>query len=250
ALEQIMNYAKFVKKVMSKKWKLDEYETMKLIEECSAILQNKLPQNRKDAGSFTILCTIGNSSFDKALCDIGASINMMPLLVFKKLGLGEVKPTTVTLQLADRSITYPRGITEDVLVKVDKFIFLADFVLLDTEDDQEIPLILCRPFLAIGRALIDVQGGHLTLRVNEEEVRFNIYQAMKYVDDTDTCHRIDFIDSAVREEQLFIEDSLEQCMMFSATKDDIKTFERYTGNKDLVGYILALESTPIEDNTS
>ncbi|XP_022870856.1 uncharacterized protein LOC111390100 [Olea europaea var. sylvestris] len=103
----------------------------------------------------------------------------MPLLVFKKLGLGEVKPTTVTLQLADRSLTYPRGIIEDV------------------------------PFLTTRRALIDVQGGQLTLRVNEEEVRFNIYQAMKYSDDNDTCRRIDFIDSAVRDEKLCIEDPLE-----------------------------------------
>ncbi|XP_022868533.1 uncharacterized protein LOC111388104 [Olea europaea var. sylvestris] len=107
ALEQMPNYAKFMKEVMSKKRKLEEYETVKLTEECSAILQKKLPQKRKDPGSFTIPCTIGSSSFEKALCDLGASINLMPLSVFKKLGLGEVKPTTVTLQLADRSLTYP-----------------------------------------------------------------------------------------------------------------------------------------------
>ncbi|XP_022893882.1 uncharacterized protein LOC111408347 [Olea europaea var. sylvestris] len=181
------NYVKFMKEVMLKKRKLEEYETVKLTEECSAILQKKLPQKRKDPGSFTIPCTIGSSSFEKALCDLGASINLMPLSLFKKLGLGEVKPITVTLQLADRSLTYPRGIIEDVLVKVDKFIFPADFVVLDMEEDQEIPLILGRPFLATGRALIDVQEGQLTLRVNEEEVRFNIYQAMKYSDDNDTC---------------------------------------------------------------
>ncbi|XP_022889504.1 uncharacterized protein LOC111405046 [Olea europaea var. sylvestris] len=244
------NYAKFMKEVMSKKRKLEEYETVKLTEECSAILQKKLPQKRKDPGSFTIPCTIGSSSFEKALCDLGASINLMPLSVFKKLGLGEVKPTTVTLQLADRSLTYPRGIIEDVLVKVDKFIFPTDFVVLDMEEDQEIPLILGRPFLATGRALIDVQGGQLTLRVNEEEVRFNIYQAMKYSDDNDTCHRIDFIDSAVRDEKLCIEDPLEQCMMFSTTKDDISTFGEYIGSKDLVDYILALESTSIVENPS
>ncbi|XP_022857584.1 uncharacterized protein LOC111378582 [Olea europaea var. sylvestris] len=151
ALEQMLKYAKFMKEVMSKKQNLDEYET-----------------ERKDPGSFTILCTTGSSFFEKALCDLGASINLMSLSVFKKLGLGEVKPTSATLQLADRSLTYPRGIIEDVLVKVDKFIFPADFVVLDMEEDQEIPLILGRPFLATGRALIDVQGGHLTLRVNQE----------------------------------------------------------------------------------
>ncbi|XP_022858882.1 uncharacterized protein LOC111379688 [Olea europaea var. sylvestris] len=97
ALEQMPNYAKFMKKVMSKKWKLEEYETVKLTEECDAILQKKLPQRRKDSGSFNILCTIGSSSFNKALSDLKASINLMPLSVFKKLGLEEVKPTTVTL---------------------------------------------------------------------------------------------------------------------------------------------------------
>ncbi|XP_022881095.1 uncharacterized protein LOC111398428 [Olea europaea var. sylvestris] len=233
ALEQMPNYAKFMKKVMSKKRKLEEYETVKLTEECSGIIQKKLPQKRKDPGSFTIPCTIGSSSFEKALCDLGASINLMPLSVFKKLGLGEVKLTTMTLQLADRSLTYPRGIIEDMLVKVDKFIFPADFVVLDMEEDQEIPLILRRPFLVTERALIDVQGGQLTLRVNEEEVRFNIYQAMKYSDDNDTCHRIDFIDSAMRDEKLCIEDPLEQCMMFSTTKDDISTFGEYIRSKDL-----------------
>ncbi|KAI3465800.1 hypothetical protein Pfo_022463 [Paulownia fortunei] len=127
------NYAKFMKDVMSRKRRLVEFETINLTEECSAILQKKLPQKLKDPGSFTIPCTIGGSFFDKALCDLGA-------------------------------------IVEDVLVKVDKFIFPADFVVLDMEEDQEIPLILGRPFLATGRALIDVQRGELTLRVNEDEV--------------------------------------------------------------------------------
>ncbi|XP_073129373.1 uncharacterized protein [Henckelia pumila] len=102
---------------------------------------------------------------------------------FKKkasLELGEVKPTTITLQLADRSLTYPRGVVEDVLVKIDKFIFPADFVVLDMEEDQNVPLILGRPFLATRRALIDVQEGELTLRVGGDAVTFNIYKTMKY----------------------------------------------------------------------
>ena len=165
---------------MVKKRGLEDYETIKLKEECSAILQTKLPQKVKDSISFTILCIIGDSTFEKALCDLGASINLMPLLVFQKLGLGEVKPTTISLQMADRSLTYPRGVIEDVLVKVDKFIFLVDFVMLYMEKDREIPLILGRPFLATGRALIDVHSGNLTLQVNDEEVWFNIYHTMKF----------------------------------------------------------------------
>ena len=159
ALEQMPKYAKFFKDIMSKKWKLEEHETVMLTEESSAILQKKLLPKLKDPGSFTIPCTIGKSYFDRALCDLGASINLMPLSVFKKFGLGEVKPTTISLQLADRSIKYPRGVIEDVLVKVDKFIFLADFIVLDMDEDEEIPLILGRPFLATGRTLIDVQQG-------------------------------------------------------------------------------------------
>ena len=125
----------------------------------------------KDPGSFTILCTIGDSTFDKALCDLGASINLMSVLVLRNLRLGEVKPTTIALQMAERSLTFPRGIIEDVLVKVNKFIFPMDFVVLDMEEKREILLILGRPFLTIGRALIDVHSGNLTLRVNDEEVR-------------------------------------------------------------------------------
>ncbi|XP_075499199.1 uncharacterized protein LOC142537578 [Primulina tabacum] len=101
------NYAKFIKDVMSKKRKLQEFETVKLTEECSAILQRKLPQKLKDPGSFTIPCVIGGSRVNRALCDLGASINLMPFSIYKTLELGEVKPSTITLQLADRSLTYP-----------------------------------------------------------------------------------------------------------------------------------------------
>ena len=92
-----------------------------------------------------------------ALCDLGASISLMSFSVFRRLQLGEAKPTTVTLQLADRSLAHPRGIIEDVLVKVDKFIFPADFIVLDMEEDTNVPIILGRPFLATCQALIDVQ---------------------------------------------------------------------------------------------
>ena len=86
----------------------------------------------------------------------------------------EPKPTTVSLQLADRSITYPRGVVEDVLVKVDKFIFPVDFIVLDMEEDEDVPIILGRPFLATGRTLIDVHQGKLTLRLDDEEVVFKV----------------------------------------------------------------------------
>ena len=117
-------------------------------------LLNKLPLKFKDPLSFTIPCTIGNSYFEKALCDLGASINLMPLSVFKTLGLGEPKSTSVSLQLVDRSIKYPRGIIKDVLVKVEKLYFPANCIVLDMEEDREVPLILGRPFLATGNTLM------------------------------------------------------------------------------------------------
>ena len=158
-LEHILSYAKVMKGILSRKLKLEELETVALTEECSAVLQQKLPPKVKDPGSFTIPCTIGQLSFDKCLCDLGASINLMPLSIFMQLGLPELKPTNMSLQLADRSVTYPRGIVEDVLVKVDKLIFPADFVILDFEEDKKIPIILKRPFLATGWTLIDVLKG-------------------------------------------------------------------------------------------
>ncbi|KAL0354747.1 UNVERIFIED_CONTAM: Retrovirus-related Pol polyprotein from transposon.6 [Sesamum radiatum] len=180
ALSQMPSYAKFLKEVISNKRKWENGETVKLNEECSAILQNKLPPKLKDPGSFSIPCTIGDMNFEKALCDLGASINLMPYSIFAKLGMHELTPTIVTLQLADRSIKYPRGIIEDVLVKVGKFVIPVDFVVLDMEEDANTPLILGRPFLATGKALIDVQKGQLTLRINDEEVIFNVFKAIKH----------------------------------------------------------------------
>ena len=121
-----------------------------LSEQCSAIIQRKLPEKLKDPGSFTIPCSIGGHNIEKALCDLGASINLMPSSILRRLNIGDLTPTSISLQMADRSIALPRGILEDVLVKVDKFIFPVDFVVLDMEEDREVPIILGRPFLATG----------------------------------------------------------------------------------------------------
>ncbi|KAK5772503.1 hypothetical protein PVK06_048792 [Gossypium arboreum] len=160
-------YAKFLKELLTNKRKFEDLSTVELYEECSAILQNKLPTKLKDRGSFTIPCLIGSLNVDKALADLRANINLMPYKIFKQLGLGEPKPTMMSIQLADRSIKYPRGIIEDVLVKVDKFIFPVDFVVLDMDEDVEVPLILGWLFLATVRAVIDVRDGKLVLRVGD-----------------------------------------------------------------------------------
>ncbi|XP_075499215.1 uncharacterized protein LOC142537595 [Primulina tabacum] len=219
------NYAKFIKDMMSKMSKLQEFETVKLTEECSAILQKKLPQKLKDPGSFTIPCFIGGSKCGRALCDLGASSNLMSFSIYRELKLGEVKPTTITLQLADRSLTYPCGIVEDVLVKVDKFIFPADFVILDMEEDHDTPLIFGRPFLANGRALIDVDKGELTLRVGGEAVIFNIYQAMKGSNEVSTCKSIDVIDSCMSLDCTGTRDPLESCLIGATGTVDEEDWE-------------------------
>ncbi|KAL8155611.1 hypothetical protein AgCh_000849 [Apium graveolens] len=212
ALEQMPSYAKFMKGILFRKMNLDDLEIVDLTEECSAVLQQKLPPKLKDPGNFTIPCTIGNLSFDKCLCDLGASINLMPLSVFKKLDLPDPKPTYMSLQLADRSITYPRVIVEDVLVKVDKLIFPADFVILDFKEDKKIPIILGRPFLATGRTLIDVQKGELTMRVLDQDVMFNVFNAMKFPTNNEECLKVELVDSVVTSElhQMLRSDALKK----------------------------------------
>ncbi|KAL5573402.1 hypothetical protein UlMin_022999 [Ulmus minor] len=199
ALEQMPNYVKFMKDMLMKKRKFGEFETVALTRECSAALQSKLPPKLQDPGSFTIPCSIGGQYCGKALCDLGASINLMPMSIFKTLGIGEARPTTVSLQLADRSIAQPEGKIEDVLVKVDKFIFPVDFIILDFEADMEVPIILGRPFLATGRALIDVHNGELTMRVQDEKVTFNVFQAMKFPNEIEECSALSLVDSLVSE---------------------------------------------------
>ncbi|XP_061349066.1 uncharacterized protein LOC133294427 [Gastrolobium bilobum] len=191
------NYAKFIKDLLSKKRKLKECETVALTEECSVIIQKKLPPKLKDPGSFSIPIAIGNIEVGKALCNLGASINLMPLSMCRALGIKELKSTTVSLQLADRSIRRPDGIIEDVLVKIDKFIFPAYFVVLNMEEDTEIPLLLGRPFLATARAMIDVEQGKLMLRVNEETVTIDVFESMKHPTDGGDCFMIDIIQETI-----------------------------------------------------
>ena len=146
----------------------------------------------KDRGSFTIPCSIGKYEFKKALCDSGSIINLMPLSVVQTLSLGELIPTAVTLQMADRSMARPEGVLENVLVKVGKFIFPVDFVIMKMEEDTQVPLLLGIPFLATGAALIDVQKGELTLRVGDEAVHFNLNKSLEQPDvDAEICMAVE-----------------------------------------------------------
>ncbi|CAL1406494.1 unnamed protein product [Linum trigynum] len=174
ALSQMPKYVKFLKELLSKKRRLSELATVELSEECSVILQNKLPPKQKDPCSFTIPCSIGKLHVERSLADLGASINVIPYKLFKKLGLGEPSSTRMSIQLANRSVVHPRGIVEDLLVKVGRFFYPVDFVVLDINEDAEVPLILGRTFLATSKALIDVHDGSLVLRDGEEQITFSI----------------------------------------------------------------------------
>ncbi|GKD12429.1 reverse transcriptase domain-containing protein [Tanacetum coccineum] len=170
-------------------------------EHCSAVLLKKLLEKLKDPGKFLIPCNFPGMDECLALADLGVSINLMPLSVWKKLSLSELTPTCMTLELADRSITQPIGIAEDVDVKVGKFQFPADFVVVDFDADPRVSLILGRSFLKTECALIDVYEGELTLRVGKEAVTFNLDQASRYSSNYDdmTANRIDVIEMACEE---------------------------------------------------
>ena len=183
------NYAKFLKEILSKKKKIAGEGIVNLIATCSAVIHRSLPAKMKDPDSFTIPDSIGKYEFKKALCDSGASINLMPL---QRLSLGELTLTTIILQKVDRFMAQREGVLEDVLVKVGKFIFPVDFVVMKMEKDNQVPLLLGRPFLAIGAALIDVQKGELTLRVGTEAVHFNLDKSLTQSDvDAENCNVVD-----------------------------------------------------------
>ncbi|XP_057745061.1 uncharacterized protein LOC130962921 [Arachis stenosperma] len=157
ALEQMPLYAKFIKELINQKRSWHEKEIVLLTEECNAVIQRGLPPKIKDPGSFFLPCTIGNITIDKALCDLGASINLMPYSMMRRLCIEEVKPTQMSLELVDKSLILPKGVIENLLVKVDKFIFPTDFVILDLNKEGGDSIILGRPFLATARAIIDVE---------------------------------------------------------------------------------------------
>lgn len=217
-LTQMPTYAKFLKEILSKKRKIEESETVNLTEECSAIIQNKLPPKLKDPGSFSIPCVIGSEVVKKAMCDLGASVSLMPLSLYERLGIGELKSTRMTLQLADRSVKYPAGIIEDVPVKVGEVYIPADFVVTEMEEDNQVPILLGRPFLATAGAIIDVKKGKLAFNVGKETVEFELAKLMKGPSIKDSCCMIDRIDHCVKECSLAstAHDGLEVCLVNNA----------------------------------
>ncbi|XP_070029436.1 uncharacterized protein [Nicotiana sylvestris] len=241
ALKEMPGYAKMMKDLMSRKFDFQDLATVTLTQTCSAVVTRQIAEKLSDPGSFTIPCTIGNFAFAKALCDLGANINLIPLAIYKRLGIGRARPTSMLLQLADRTVKQPSGILDNVLAQVGKFVFPADFVILDCRVDEEIPINLGKPFLATGRALIDCEIGELKMRLNDEEITFNVQKSMRRPSELANCSLIDAVDVIVEtdDDVLTIEDPLAVCLM---NLDEVN-------GEELVEWVLALEGRGFWDRT-
>jgi len=203
AMKQVPSYAKLLKDLCIVKRKLNVKKKVFLAEQVSAILQNNNVLKYKDPSCHTISCFIGEHKIERALLDLGASVNLLPYLVFQSLNLGELKPTSVILLLADRSIKVPRGIIEDVLVQVDKFIYPMYFIVLDTQPVEacnSFPVILGRPFLATSNALINCRNGLMKLSFENMTLEMNIFNICKQPGDDNDLQEVDFTEKLVHDQ--------------------------------------------------
>ena len=188
-IKQVLAYAKLLKDLCTMKKMIKLSKKAFLTEQVNDIIENKTMVKYKDPGCSTILIQIGDSFVERALLDLGASINLIPYSIYKKLGLGELKATTITLSLADRSIKVPKRVVEDVLVQVEKFYCPMDFAVLDIESLKKcvnfVPIILGRPFLATTNALINYQNGLMQLFFANMTVEMNFFNLCKQLMDHD-----------------------------------------------------------------
>ncbi|XP_020522091.1 uncharacterized protein LOC18432918, partial [Amborella trichopoda] len=202
-IKQVPAYAKVIKDLCTIKRKHHVKKTAFLAEQASAVIDCKTPLKYKDPGCPTISCQIGEQEFGQALLDLGASVNLMPYSIYLQLGLGELKPTSVVLQLADRSVKKPRGIVEDVLIQIDKFYYPVDFLILDTQSEvnleSKIPIILGRPFLATANALINCRNGLMKISFGNMTLEVNVFNIGKQPPDNDECFQSFLIDTLISE---------------------------------------------------
>ena len=247
AIQQVPSYAKFLKDLCTVKRKTNIPKTECLTEQVSSIIQMKTPIKYKDPGCPTISCVIGDHVIDRALLDLGASVNLLPYAVYAQLGLGELKPTPVRLQLADRSVKIPRGTIEDVLIKVDKFYFPVDFIVIDTQPvenvNAQIPVILGRPFLATSNAIINCRNGVMKLSFGNMTVELNVFSVCQQPFDHDDLCEVNLIDSIVYDScrQSSYDDQLESCLAhFGMNFDDNVVINEVNS---------LLDSAPLMDTT-
>ncbi|CAJ2642326.1 unnamed protein product [Trifolium pratense] len=204
AIKQIPKYAKLLKEMCTNKRKLKGNSRVNMSRNVSAIIhQTDLPEKCEDLGVFTVPCTIGTTEFGSCMLDLGSSINVMPTSIYNSLSLGPLQPTGLVIQLANRSITRPKGIIEDVLVKVNDLIFPADFYILDMERETSSSkgtLILGRPFMRTARAKIDAYAGTLSMAFGNRVIRFNLFDAMKHPHEEHSVFALDLFDGLIDNE--------------------------------------------------
>ncbi|CAM8884620.1 unnamed protein product [Rhodiola kirilowii] len=204
AIKQIPRYAKFLKELCINRRRNTGNDQELMSRNISAVMQRKVPPKCGDPGTYTIPCKIGNIRIDNCMLDLGASINVLPFSIYSCLKIGPLKPTGLTIQLADRSCKQPEGKIEDVLVQVGKLVFPADFYVLKMENDgptDHAPILLGRPFLKIAKMKIDCGSGMLSIEVEGEVFSFDIFQAIKHPMDFEEVHALDALDDLVQETQ-------------------------------------------------
>ena len=202
AIKQIPRYAKFLKELCTNKRKLKGNEIVNMGENASAMISRNIPIKCRDPGMISILCVIGKKRIERAMLDLGASINVMPYSIYCELELGSMKETGVIIKLANRSTTHPEGVVEDVLVQVNKLIFPADFFILKTEEDDThnpATLLLGRPFMMTAKTNIDMDEGTVSVKFDEDIVKFSIYDSMKYPIEQHSLCSIDVVDLVVQD---------------------------------------------------
>ncbi|CAN6544418.1 unnamed protein product [Malus baccata var. baccata] len=261
AIKQVPRYAKFLKELCTTRKRISSKEVVKVSENVSAILQRKLPTKCKDPSSFAIPCVIGNTRFESAMLDLGASINVMPYSIYASIHLGELKKDGVIIQLADRFNVYPKGVLEDVLVQVNHLIFLADFYVLEMDESDHsptLPILFGWPFMKTIRTKIDVFNGTLMMEFDGEVINFNLSDSIKYPSEDHSYFSIDVFASLAQDhfEQLN-DDALE---LVIARGMDIQNNEAVTmhpygmndfslavpPNEDVIEMVVALESLPLQ----
>ena len=242
-IKQVPTYSKFLKELCTVKKGLNVNKNAFLTEQVSAIIDCKTPMQYKDPGCPTISVNVGGISVEKALLDLGASVNLFSYSMYKQLGLGELKPTSITLSLADRSIKIPKGTIDDVLIQVDRFYYPVDFVVLDTEPvavgPNHVPIILGRPFLVTSNAIINRRNGVMQLTVGIMTLDLNIFHLGKrhMHSEEDDFEKVCLIDTILGEQakeqqvQDILTPELSECLVEQYEPQNISLVQGYWRRK-------------------
>uniref|UniRef100_A0A2N9IAN8 Retrotransposon gag domain-containing protein n=1 Tax=Fagus sylvatica TaxID=28930 RepID=A0A2N9IAN8_FAGSY len=250
-IKQMPLYAKVIKDLCTVKRKHHVKKTAFLTKQVSAIIQHKIPPKYKDLGCPTISCTIGDYNIERALLDLGASVNLLPFSIHLQLGLGELKPTSVTLQLADRSVRKPRKVVEDVLVKVENFYYPVDFIILDIEPtlhpSANIPIILGRPFLATANALINCRNGRMKITFGSMTAELNIFNVNPQQLVDEECEYVNFIEATPQEEfnKNCFSNSFETLPVNSIVSNELKSAAKIFDYSSLLDSLQILEKDQV-----